>query len=115
MYFADFTFYPDFSGYEYLVDANLGFYPYFLNSTIDNLVTLSNTQLNTTLRSQEISQITLDFNQQAGALWLGEPTDLFEVGGGFGPEVWNHCITGMWYNAAFMSVDFNSLSYTCSP
>jgi ABC-type transport system substrate-binding protein len=114
-YYSDWTFYPDFSGYEYLIDAQLGLFPYFNNQTIHNLIIQSNSQLNTTLRAQEISQITADVQQQAGVIWLGQATDLFETGGGFGPEVWNTCVGGMWYSAAFMSVDFNSLSYTCTP
>ena len=115
LYYSDWTFYPDFSGYEYLVDAQLGLFPYFSNNTIHNLILESNSQLNSTLRGEEISQITYDVQQQAGVIWLGQAVDLFEAGGGFGPEIWNHCVTGMWYNAAFMSVDFNSLSYSCTP
>lgn len=115
LYYSDWTFYPDFSGYEYLIDAQLGLFPYFNNATINNLVLESNSQLNSTLRAQEISQITYDVQQQAAVIWLGQPTDLFETGGGYGPEVWNTCVSGMWYSAAFMSVDFNSLYYTCTP
>jgi peptide/nickel transport system substrate-binding protein len=115
LYYSDWTFYPDFSGYEYLIDAQLGLFPYFNNATIHNLIIESNSQLNTTLRGQEISQIISDVQEQAGVVWLGQATDLFETGGGFGPEVWNTCVGGMWYSAAFMSVDFNSLSYTCTP
>ncbi len=115
LYYSDWTFYPDFSGYEYLIDAQLGLFPYFNNQTIHNLVIESNSQLNTTLRAQEISQITHDVQQQAAVIWLGQATDLFETGGGYGPEVWNTCVGGMWYSAAFMSVDFNSLRYVCTP
>ncbi|MDA4131057.1 MAG: ABC transporter substrate-binding protein [Thaumarchaeota archaeon] len=114
-YYSDWTFYPDFSGYEYLIDAQLGIFPYFNNQTIHSLVIQSNSELNSNNRAHEISQIMFDVQQQAGVIWLGQAIDLFETGGGFGPEVWNHCVGGMWYSAAFMSVDFNSLSYTCTP
>jgi ABC-type transport system substrate-binding protein len=114
-YYSDWTFYPDFSGYEYLIDAQLGIFPYFNNQTIHNLIIQSNSELNSNNRAGEISQIMSDVQQQAGVLWLGQAIDLFETGGGFGPEIWNKCVGGMWYSAAFMSVDFNSLTYTCTP
>jgi len=107
--------FPDFSGYEYIVDAQLGAFGFFNNQTIDNLVTESNGQLNRTLRAQEISQITVDAQQQSAVIWLGQDQDLFNTGGGFGPTIWNSCVAGLYYNPAFDGVPFNTVHFSCTP
>ena len=113
--YGSWTGYPDFSLYEYIVDAQLGVLGFMNNQTINQLVTESNTQLNQTLRAQEISQITVDTLQQASVIWLGQDQDLYSTGGGFGPTVWNTCVTGQYYNGAFDGVPFNTLAYACNP
>ena len=115
LFYVSWTFYPDFAGYEYLVDSQLGLLGYFTNSSVHNLILQSNTELNANSRAHEISQITTDVQQQAAVVWLGQDLNFYEAGGNFGPEAWNNCISGYWYNAAFMSVAFNSLSFTCRP
>ena len=55
----DFTYngwfyWPDFTGYEYLVDSSFGVYLDFYNQTVHNLIIESNSQTNATLRAQEI-------------------------------------------------------------
>ncbi len=107
--------FADFAEYEYIVDAQLGAFGFMNNQTIDQLVTESNTQLNQTLRAQEISQITVDTLQQASVIWLGQDRDLYNTGGGFGPTVWNSCVTGLYYNPAFDGVPFNTISFKCNP
>jgi len=109
------TYYPDFSAYEFIVDSQMGIFNYLNNQTIHNLILQSNDEVNTTLRAQEISSIAVDTQQQAAFVWLGQDVDLYDTGGGFGPTVWNVCLSGMWYNTAFNGVDFNSLGYTCTP
>ena len=109
------TYYPDFSAYEFLIDSSLGVFGNFYNSTIHNLILQSNTQLNPTLRAQEISEITSLSQQQAGNIWIGQDIDMYDTGGGIGPTMWNSCVAGLWYNTAFNGVDFNSVYYSCAP
>lgn len=109
------TYYPDFSAYEFLIDSSLGVFGNFYNATIHNLILESNTELNPTLRAQEISQITFDSQQQAANIWIGQDIDLFDTGGGIGPTLWNSCVSGLWYNTAFNGVDFNSVYFSCTP
>ena len=113
--YASWTAFPDFAEYEYIVDAQLGAFGFMNNQTINQLVTESNVQLNQSLRAQEISQITVDTLQQASVIWLGQDQDLYSTGGGFGPTVWNSCVTGLYYNPAFDGVPFNTISFKCNP
>lgn len=113
--YGSWTYYPDFSAYEFIVDQQLGAFFFLNNQTINNLILESNTQLNPTLRAEEISQVTLDVKQNAAVIWLGQDLDLYDTGGGFGPVIWNNCLSGMWYNTAFNGIAFNSVYYTCTP
>ena len=112
---ASWTYYPDFSAYEYLVDASMGAFGNFYNSTVHNLILKSNTEINPVLRAQEISQITYDVQQQSAEIWVGQDADMYDTGGGIGPTVWNSCVAGLWYNTAFNGVDFNGIYFTCTP
>lgn len=112
MVMINWTYYPDFSAYEFIVDSALGAFGNFHNQTILNLIYDSNDQLNSTLRGEEISQITSDLVQQAGFIWLGEDIDVFDPGAGIGPTIWNQCATGMWYNTAMNGVLFNNVTIT---
>ena len=109
------TGWPDFSGYEFIVASEYGVYNFLQNQTIYNMIVQSNSQLNTTLRAQEISQITLDVKQQAAFIWLGQDLDLYPTGDSYGPIVWNSCVVGQWYSVNMDGPDFNALSYNCSP
>jgi len=108
-------YWPDFTGYEFTVDQQLGTFFYLNNQTIHNLIEQSNSQINPELRAQEISQITVDVKQQASDVWISQDYNVFQPGLGFGPYVWNKCVTGMWSSLAFIGVPFNSLSYACNP
>jgi ABC-type transport system substrate-binding protein len=114
MVMINWTYYPDFSAYEFIVDSALGAFGNFHNQTILNLIYKSNTELSPTARAQDISQITSDLVQQAGFIWLGQDLDVFDPGAGIGPTIWNHCASGMWYNTAFNGVDFNNVTITGS-
>ncbi len=113
------SYWPDFSGYEFLVDQQLGAFFYLNNQTIHNLIIKSNSELNSTLRAQELSQITIDVQQNAATIWLGQDNDLPTTGNGVGPTVFNKCITGdpnMWQNPSywvFVGLDFNQMYSTC--
>jgi len=115
MFSINWTYYADFSAYEYLVDSAFGVYGNMHNQTILNLIDESNTQLNSTLRAEEISQITQDVQQASSIIWLGQDIDVYDPGAGIGPTIFNHCVTGLWYNTAFNGVDFNSVYYSCNP
>jgi peptide/nickel transport system substrate-binding protein len=115
MQYGDWTFYPDASAYFPITDAAWGIFTYFHNQTIYNLEVQSNEQQNPTLRAQEISQVTVDLQKQYDFVWLAQDTDVYDTGAGFGVEVWNHCVTGMYYNTAFNGVEFNNLYYSCNP
>jgi len=112
MVMINWTYYPDFSAYEYIVDSQFGAFGNFHNTTIAKLIVESNAQINSTLRAQEISQATSELVQQAGFIWLGEDLDVFDPGAGIGPYIWNQCVTGMWYNTAFNGIDFNNVTMT---
>jgi len=114
MIMINWTYYPDFSAYEPIVDSAFGVFGNFHNQTIVNLIDKSNTELNPTLRAQELSQITSDLVQQAGFIWLGQDLDVFDPGAGIGPYIWNQCVAGMWYNTAFNGIDFNNVTMTGS-
>ncbi len=114
MIMINWTYYPDFSAYEFIVDSQFGAFGTFHNQTIANTILESNTQLDNTLRAQEISQATSDLVQQAGFIWLGQDLDVFDPGAGIGPYIWNQCVTGMWYNTAFNGIDFNNVTMTGS-
>jgi len=109
------TYYPDFSAYEFLIDSSLGVFGNFYNATVHNLILQSNTQLNPTLRAQEISDVTSLSQQAAGNIWIGQDIDMYDTGGGIGPTIWNTCVAGLWYNTAFNGVDFNSVYFSCTP
>jgi peptide/nickel transport system substrate-binding protein len=115
MFQINWTYYADFSAYEYLVDSALGVFGNMHNQTIVNLIDESNTQLNSTLRGQEIAQITKDVQQSASILWLAQDIDVYDPGAGIGPTMFNHCVTGLWYNTSFNGIDFNSVYYSCNP
>ena len=115
MFSINWTYYPDFSAYEYLVDSSLGVYGNMHNQTILNLIDESNSQLNPTLRGQEISQITQDVQQANAMIWLGQDLDVYDPGAGIGPTIFNHCVSGLWYNTAFNGIDFNAAYYSCNP
>ncbi len=109
------TYWPDFTAYEFVVDAQLGVYLDFNNTAINQLVDQSNVQTNQTLRAQELSQLVQLANQQAGFIWLGQDVDTFATGVGAGPIAWNTCLSGMFENTGFIGVDFATVQYTCSP
>jgi peptide/nickel transport system substrate-binding protein len=113
--FGSWTWYPDFSGYEFIVSEQLAAYMNLNNQTINDLIYKSNSETDPTLRAQEISQITLMVQQQAADIWLGQLTDLYDTGSGSGPTVWNTCVSGMWYNTAWDGLAFNAVYYTCTP
>jgi ABC-type transport system substrate-binding protein len=114
MVMINWTYYPDFSAYEFIVDSALGAFGNFHNQTILNLIYKSNTDLDKNVRAHDISQITSDLVQQAGFIWLGQDLDVFDPGAGIGPTIFNHCVTGMWYNTAFNGIDFNNVTMTGS-
>jgi ABC-type transport system substrate-binding protein len=87
------VFFPDFAGYSYLVDQQLGAWYYLNNETIHNLIIQSNGELNSTLRAIQISQVTEDVLQESATIWLGQDYDLIPTGNGIGPIVWNKCVT----------------------
>ena len=115
MQYGDWTWYPDFTAYEYIVDEQLGMFLLFNNQTVHNLIIQSNNQINATLRAQEISEVTEMVQQQAAVIWVGQDVNIYSTGTGFGPTVFNSCVSGMWYNVAWFGVAFNSLYYTCTP
>ena len=99
--YGSWVYWPDFSGYEFLVDQQLGAWFYIDNSTINSLILQSNSELNMATRAQELSQITKDVQQNAADIWLGQDLDLPSTGAGVGPIIFNKCITGdpgMWQN-----------------
>jgi len=107
---------PDFAGYNMLVIASgPSADPFPTNQTISNLALESNAQNNPQLRQQEISETTLWSQQQAEAIWLGTDQNLFNVGAGFGPMLFNKCVAGMYYNPVVEGVGYNTLYYTCNP
>jgi peptide/nickel transport system substrate-binding protein len=113
------AYWPDFSGYEFLVDQQLGAFFYLNNATIHSLIIQSNSELNATKRAQEISKITIDVQQNAAAIWLGQEKGFPDDGGGIGPVIFNKCVTGdsnMWQNPyywVFVGLDFNTIYYQC--
>jgi hypothetical protein len=71
------------------------------------------------LRAQEISKISLEIQQQAPLIWLGQDLDLPATGDGVGPVIFNKCLTGdpgLFQNPAywvFVGLDYNTMYYTC--
>ncbi|HXX72837.1 MAG TPA: ABC transporter substrate-binding protein [Candidatus Acidoferrales bacterium] len=112
---TNWTYYPDFSGYECIVDSAFGCIGNMHNETIYNLILQSNTELNPTIRAHEISQITQDVLQSAAIIWLGQDIDVYDTGAGVGPVLFNSCVSGAYYNMAFNGLPFNTLYYTCTP
>jgi len=113
--YGSWTFYPDVSAYYPITDSYWGIFLYFHNQTVANLEVQSNMQQNATLRAQEISQVTVDLQQNYDFVWLAQDVNLYDTGAGFGVEVFNHCVSGMYYNTGFNGVEFNNLYYTCNP
>jgi peptide/nickel transport system substrate-binding protein len=115
MQIVSWTWYPDFSAYEFLVSEQLASFMNLNNQTINDLITKSNSEMNPTLRAQEISQITLMVQQQASDIWLSQDVNLYDTGAGWGPTIFQTCVTGMWYNTAWDGMAFNALYYACTP
>jgi len=111
----DWTYYADFSGYEFLIDQRFGSFGNLENDTIYNLILKSNTELNATARAQEIAQTARDVQQQASDIWMGQDLNTYDTGAGMGPTLFNKCIAGLWYNTDFNGIDFNSVYYACTP
>jgi peptide/nickel transport system substrate-binding protein len=109
------TYWPDFTAYEFVIDADLGVFVDFNNATINNLIYASNVELNPTIRAHQLSEIVQMVNQQAAYIWMGQDMDTFATGVGTGPIVWNNCLSGMFENTGFIGVDFAPISYSCSP
>jgi ABC-type transport system substrate-binding protein len=110
------SWWPDFTGYEYIVDDSSGFFLWFHNQTINDLIGKSNYEINPQLRAQEISQVALMVQQQAGFIWTGQFIDMFNPGTFTGLPVFNKCNTaGLWFSQSYFGVPYSSLSFTCSP
>jgi len=109
------TFYPDVSAYEAIVDSTFGVVENYHNQTVVDLMAKSNTELDPAKRAQEISQFTQILLDSNAFIWLSQDVALYDTGGGFGPTVFNKCLTGMFYNTAFNGVMFNVISYACPP
>jgi ABC-type transport system substrate-binding protein len=109
------TYWPDFTAYEFVIDADLGVFSTFNNATINNLIYASNAELDSTIRAQQLSRIVQLTNEQAAFVWLGQDVDTYATGVGNGPIVWNSCLAGMFGNAGFIGIDFAPVHYTCSP
>lgn len=112
---SSWTWYPDFTAYEFIIDEQLAAFMDLNNQTINNMIIKSNSEVNPTLRAQEISQITLMVQQQAAVIWLSQDVDMYDTGAGFGPTIWNNCVTGMWYHTAWDGLAYNAVYYTCTP
>jgi ABC-type transport system substrate-binding protein len=110
-----FSYFPDFAGYEYIVDQQLGVYGNLNNQTINNLIIQSNSETNTTLRTHEISEIISDVQQNAAYVWIGEDLNAADTGVGIGPTIANSCVTGIYYSPVFNGFPLNSMYYTCTP
>jgi len=108
-------YYPDWSGYNVIIDSALGAIGNMHNETIYNLIVKTNTELDPTLRASEISQVKVDVMQSASVIWLGQDVSLFDTGQGVGPIMFNKCLSGMYYNSAFNGIPLNTIYYTCSP
>jgi peptide/nickel transport system substrate-binding protein len=107
---------PDFAGYNLLVIASgPNIDPFPTNQTISNVALESNSQNNPQLRAEEISDTTLWTQQQAAAIWLGTDQNIFNVGAGFGPMLFNKCVAGMYYDPVVEGIGYNTLYYTCNP
>jgi peptide/nickel transport system substrate-binding protein len=115
MFMINWTYYADFSAYEFIVDSAFGVFGNMHNQTIVNLIDESNTQLNPTLRAQEISQITVDVQKSYSIIWLAQDKDVYDPGAGIGPYIFNQCVQGLWYNTSFNGIDFNSVYFSCNP
>ena len=113
--YNNWTFFPDFSAYESVVDAQFGVFTFYHNATVYNIIEKSNTQLNQTLRAQEISTITSDLQQSYAFLWLSQDLAVYDTGAGGGPIVMNTCLSGMFYNTAMNGIYYNPVYYTCNP
>ena len=108
-------YYPDFSAYEFIVDDEFHAVGNMHNETIYNLILKSNTELDPTIRAQEISQIKVDVLQSASVIWLGQDVSLYDTGQGVGPIFFNKCVAGTYYSSAYNGIPLNTLYYTCSP
>jgi ABC-type transport system substrate-binding protein len=115
MSYAGVSDFPDLTGYEFWFDSCFGVAGVPHNQTICDQITKSNNELNPQARLVEISQATQLLQQSSAFIWLGQPIDFYDTGVGFGPVIWNKCVTGMWFAGSFNGVDFNSLYYTCTP
>ena len=115
MSYAGLSDYPDFTGYEFFFDNCFGYAGVPHNQTVCNSIIQSNNQTNQTLRLQEISQVSEELRQNADFIWLGQPTDFYDIGLGYGPVIFNKCLTGMWLAVSFNGDDFNAIRYTCNP
>jgi ABC-type transport system substrate-binding protein len=111
----DWTYYADFSAYEFLIDQRFGAFGNMRNDTIYNLILKSNTEINPTARAQDIAQIAGDTQQQASEIWMGQDVNTYDTGAGMGPTFFNNCVAGLWYNTDFNGIDFNSVYYACAP
>lgn len=111
----DWTYYADFSAYEFIIDQRFGAFGNMANDTIYNLILKSNTEINPTARGQEISQIMRDVQQSASEMWMGQDVDTYDTGAGMGPTLFNKCVAGLWYNSDFNGIDFNSVYFACAP
>jgi len=113
------TNYPDFSGYAYTVDQELGAYFFFNNQTVDNLLNVIASDQNITNRDLLISQATLEIQQNYAVIWLGQDTDLPQTGNGVGPVALDSCLQGdpgffhNQYYWVYQGIPYTTLQWVC--
>jgi len=112
---SNWTYYNDVSAYEALVDSTYGVIDNYHNPALVALITKSNAELNPQMRAQQISQITEIVKDSDAEIWISQDMNLYDTGAGYGPTIFNKCVSGMFYNTAFNGVMFNVLYFTCAP
>lgn len=114
------TNYPDFSGYAYTVDQQDGAYFFFNNQTIHSLLVQISSDNNATGdRNHLISEATLEIQQQAPVIWLGQDNDLPQTGNGVGPVIFQNCLQGdpgffrNQYYWVYQGIPYTTLQWIC--
>ena len=110
--FADF---PAMIGYQFGFDSCFGVAGFPHNPTVCSDIQTYDNQTNAAALPGELTTIDNALLNESAFIWMAQPVDMFDTGVGFGPTIWNSCLTGMYFSASMNGVDYNTVHFTCTP
>ena len=109
--FAD---YPALNGYQFGWDSCYGVVGFPHSNAVCNTINTYDAETNPSALPGEMTAIDQALLNESAFIFMAQPTDFYDTGVGFGPTVWNSCVTGMYFSSAMNGVDYNTVHYTAT-